>query len=70
MGLHGVDNFEIGVFWFLEAYAFGSVGEVANLDSYFVILVDFDVLEDHFCGYDFEGLCENAFLFGGGACLY
>ena len=40
----------------LEANAFGSVGEISDFDSYFIVLVDFDVFEDDFCWDYFEAL--------------
>lgn len=67
--MHGIDDFEVGVFWFLEADAFGAIGEVADLDCDFIVLVDFNVLEDHLCGDDLEGLCVDGVLFGGGTTL-
>lgn len=68
-GLHGVDDFEVGVFGFLEADAFGAIGEVADLDRDFIVLVDFDVLEDHLCRDDLEGLGVDRVLLGGGTAL-
>ena len=56
LGLHGIDDFEVGVFWFVKSYPFGSVGEIPNLNGDFVVLVDLDVLEDDFRGDDLEGL--------------
>jgi hypothetical protein len=53
----------------LEADAFGAIGEVADLDGDFIVLVDFDVLEDHLCGDDLEGLGVDGVLLGGGATL-
>lgn len=53
----------------MEADAFGAIGEVTDLDGDLIVLVDFDVLEDDFCGDDFEGLGVDGVLFGGGATL-
>ena len=55
-GLHGVDDFEVGVEGLAEADAFGPVGEIPDFDCYFVVLIDFDVLEDDFGGDDLEAL--------------
>ena len=63
-GLHGVDDFEVGVEGLAEADAFGPVGEVPDFDCYFVVLIDFDVLEDHFCGDDLEALGVDGVGFG------
>jgi hypothetical protein len=62
--LHGVDHFEVGVLWFLETDAFGPVGQVSDLDGYFVILIDLDVLEDHFGRDDLEALGVDGLLLG------
>lgn len=46
----------------LEANAFGSVGEISDFDSYFIVLVDFDVLEDDFCWDYFEALRVDSLM--------
>ena len=57
--LHGVDDFEVRIFRLLKSDPFGSIGEVPDLDSDFIILIDLDILKDHFCRNDLEGLSVN-----------
>ena len=54
--LHCVDDLEVIILWFSESNPFGPIGEVPNLDSYFIVLVDFDVFEDNLCRDDLKAL--------------
>jgi tRNA(His) 5'-end guanylyltransferase len=54
--LHGIDDFKVRVVRLLETDALGPIGEISYFDSYFIVLVDFDVLEDYFCWDYFEAL--------------
>lgn len=63
-GLHGVDDFEVGVEGLSEADALGPVGEVPDFDGYFVVLIDFDVLEDDLGRDDLEALGVDGVGFG------
>lgn len=60
--MHGVDDFEVDVLGLLKADPLGLVGEVPDLDCDLVELVDFNILEDDFCGDDFEVLGVDGFL--------
>ncbi len=67
--MHCIDDLEVRVFGFLKSDAFGAVGEVADLDSDFIVLVDFDVLEHYLGRDDLEGLSIDRVLLGGRATL-
>ncbi len=63
--MHGINDFEVGVFRFLKSDPFRTIGKIPNLDSDLVVLIDLDVLEDNFCGYDLKRLSVDGFLLEG-----
>jgi hypothetical protein len=65
LGLHSIDDLEVGVFGFLKSDAFRAVRKITDLDSDFIVLVDLDVLEHHLCRDDLEGLSIDRVLLRG-----
>jgi hypothetical protein len=51
----------------LEADSFGFVGEISDFYCDLIELVELNVLEDDFCGYDLEILSINTIFFGVGS---
>jgi len=50
--------------WLAEANTFGSIGEVSDLDSDLIILIDFDILEDNLSWDNFEALGVDSIVLG------
>lgn len=61
--LHVVQNRKVGIDALIDSDSFGLVSEVPDLDSDFIQLVDFDILEDHLRWYDLEGLFGWLFFY-------
>ena len=54
--LHSIDDFEVLILWLTKSNSFSWVGKVSDLDSYFIVLIDFNIFKDHFSWYDLEWL--------------
>ena len=54
--LHGVKDFKVGIFRLKDPDPGRTVGEVPNLNSNFIILIDFNIFENDNRRDDLEGL--------------
>ena len=53
LGLHSIENFEIRIFGLEDSDSGCAVGEVANLNSNFIVLIEFNIFEYDDRGDDF-----------------
>lgn len=54
--LHGVQDLKVGIFRLKDSDSGGAVGEVPDLNSNFIILIEFNIFEYDNRGDDFEWL--------------
>ena len=58
--MHGIDDLKVSILRLLKPDPFRFVGQVPNLNCYFIVLIDLDILEDHLSWNDLEALRINS----------